>query len=135
MLLQHYYTEQDIWLRDPPEKTAADLAHPQLGYFVAEIDGIPAGCVLLRPLPAILSAAECKRLFVATGFRGHGLASHLMDAHEAHARRAGLDWIYLDSRADMTTAIDLYRGRGYKKIARFNDNAEAAIFLRKRLLE
>jgi len=134
-LLQRYYTEWDIWLRDPPEKTAADLAHPQLGFFLAEIDGKPAGCVLLRPLPAIPAATECKRLYVAPEFRGHGLASKLMDAAEYHALQAGLDWIYLDSRAEMTTAIALYRRRGYEEIKRFNDNAEAAIFLRKRLIE
>ena len=94
-----------------------------------------AGCVLLRPLPSIALATECKRLYVAPQFRGHGLAGRLMDAAEAHALQAGLDWIYLDSRAEMTTAIALYRRRGYEEIPRFNDNAEAAIFLRKRLVE
>jgi ribosomal protein S18 acetylase RimI-like enzyme len=134
-LLQRYYAEQDIWLRDPQEKTAADLAHPQLGFFLAKFDDTPAGCVLLRPLPAIPFATECKRLYIAQEFRGHGLAGQLMDAAEAHARRTGLHWIYLDSRAEMTTAIALYRRRGYEEIPRFNDNAEAAIFLRKRLVE
>jgi ribosomal protein S18 acetylase RimI-like enzyme len=134
-LLQHYYAEHDILLRDSSEKTAADFAEPQLGFFLAEIDGKPAGCVLLRPLPAIPSATECKRLFVAAEFRGHGIAGKLMDAAEAHARHSGLDWIYLDSRAEMTTAIAMYRRRGYEEIPRFNDNAEAAIFLRKRLVE
>src|ERR1700728_2913744 len=104
-LLRSYYTEYDIWLRDAPEKTAADLAgvpgersllagvvaHPQLGFFLAEIDGTPAGCVLLRPLPSIPSATECKRLFIAPRFRGRGLAGKLMDAAEARARSAGLD--------------------------------------------
>jgi len=138
-LLQRYYTEHDIWLRDPPEKTAADIAgtaaHPHLGFFLAEVDGHPAGCVLLRPLPTIASATECKRLYVAPEFRGHGLAGRLMDTAESHARYCGLEWIYLDSRAEMTTAIALYRRRGYEEIPRFNDNAEAAIFLRKRLVE
>jgi len=134
-LLRDYYTEQDIWLRDSPEKTASDLAHPQLGFFLAELDGTPAGCVLLRPLPSVPAATECKRLYVATQFRGRGLAGKLMDAAETHARRVGFDWIYLDSRAEMTTAIAMYRRRGYEEIPRFNDNAEAAIFLRKRLVE
>jgi ribosomal protein S18 acetylase RimI-like enzyme len=133
-LLQLYYAEHDIWLRDPEEKTAADLAHPQLGFFLAEVDGTPAGCVLLRPLPSIPSATECKRLYIAPEFRGQRLAGKLMDAAEAHARHTGLDWVYLDSRADMATAVALYRRRGYEEIPRFNDNAEAAIFLRKRLV-
>ena len=134
-LLRDYYTEWDIRLRDPPDKTAADLTHPELGFFLAEVDGAPAACVLLRPLPSIPSATECKRLFVAREFRGHGLAGKLMDAAEAHARNIGLDWIYLDTQAVMTTAIALYRRRGYEERPRFNDNAEADIFLRKRLIE
>jgi len=134
-LLQRYYTEQDILLRDPAEKTAADLTHPQLGFFLAEFEGEPAGCVLLRPLPTIALATECKRLYVAPEFRGHGLAGKLMDAVEAQARHTGLDWIYLDSRTEMATAVALYRRRGYGEIERFNDNAEATIFLRKRLVE
>jgi len=134
-LLLRYYAEQDIWLRDPPEKTAADLAHQQLGFFLAEFEGTPAGCVLLRPLLSIPSATECKRLYVAPEFRGHGVAGKLMDAAEAHVRSSGLHWIYLDSRAEMTTAIALYRRRGYEEIPRFNDNAEAVIFLRKQLVE
>jgi len=133
-LLQSYYAEHDIWLRDAPDKTAADLSHPQLGLFLALIDDVPAGCVLLRPLPSIPSAAECKRLYVTPRFRGHGLAGKLMDTAEFHARVTGLDWIYLDSRAEMTTAISMYRRRGYEEIPRFNDNAEAAIFLRKQLV-
>jgi len=58
-----------------------------------------------------------------------------MDTAEDHARHIGLHWIYLDSRAEMTTAINMYRRRGYQEIPRFNDNAEAAIFLRKSLVE
>jgi len=134
-LLGRYYAEWDIRLCDTPEKTAVDLAHPQLGFFLAELDGTSAGCVLLRPLPAIPSATECKRLFVAPEFRGHNLAGKLMDAAETHARRIGLDWIYLDTQTVMTTAIALYRRRGYEERPRFNDNAEADIFLRKRLVE
>lgn len=135
VLLRDYYAEHDIWLRDPPEKTAADIVHPQLGFFLAEIDGNPAGCVLLRPLPSIPLATECKRLYVARPFRGRGVAGKLMDTAESHARAVGLHWIYLDSRAEMITAIALYQRRGYEEISRFNDNAEAAIFLRKRLVE
>jgi len=134
-LLQSYYAEWHIRLCDTPEKTAADLAHPQLGFFLAELQGTPAGCVLLRPLITIPSATECKRLFVAPEFRGHGLAGKLMDTAEAHARHIGLNWIYLDTQAVMTTAIALYRRLGYEERPRFNDNAEADIFLRKRLVE
>jgi len=89
-LLHRYYNEQDILLRDDPEKTAFDLAHPEFGFFLAEIDATPAGCLLFCPLPTILFAAEYKRLYVAPEYRGHGLAGRLMDAAEAQARNIGL---------------------------------------------
>jgi ribosomal protein S18 acetylase RimI-like enzyme len=114
-LLQHYYTEHDIWLRDSPEKTASDLSDLRLGFFVAEINGSPAGCVLLRTLLSIPSATECKRLFVTPQLRNRGLAGKLMDTAETRARTIGLHWIYLDSRSDMTSAIALYRRRDIKK--------------------
>jgi GNAT superfamily N-acetyltransferase len=132
-LLDRYYTEWDIWQRDPPEAVRAAIDYPGLGYFIAVGEAALAGCVLLRPLPSIPRAAECKRLFIAPEFRGHGLAAALMDAAETAAHVAGLHWIYLDSKPEFTTAIALYRRRGYTEIPRFNDNAQATIFLRKSL--
>jgi ribosomal protein S18 acetylase RimI-like enzyme len=134
-LLDLYYTEWDIWQRDPPEKILHDLQHPHLGFVLAEMDSVRAACVLLRDLPAVPSAAECKRLFVAPAFRGHGLAHALMDATEAAARAAHLDFLYLDTKSEFTTAIALYRRRGYEETPRYNDNPQATIFLRKRLIE
>jgi ribosomal protein S18 acetylase RimI-like enzyme len=135
-LLNLYYTEWDIWQRDPEDKVLADLQQPGLGFFVVESHtGTElAACVLLRPLPANTSAVECKRLYVAPNFRGHRLASLLMDAAESAARDANLLWLYLDTKPEFDTAIVLYRKRGYEEIPRFNDNAQATIFMRKSLL-
>jgi ribosomal protein S18 acetylase RimI-like enzyme len=140
-LLDLYYTEWDIWQRDPGDKVLADLQNPDLGFCIAEPSNESpdqsakelVGCVLLRPLPAITSAVECKRLYVAPDFRGHRLASLVMDAAESAARDAGLLWIYLDTKPEFDTAIALYRKRGYEEIPRFNDNAQATIFMRKSL--
>jgi len=132
-LLDNYYTEWDIWQRDPPEMILTYIQYPQLGFLLAEVDAKPAGCVLLRPLPSIPNAVECKRLFVAPEFRGQRLAALLMDAAENAAREAGSQWVYLDSKAEFTTAIALYRRRGYQEIDRFNDNEQATIFMRKSL--
>ena len=129
-LLDFYYTEWDIWQRDPPAQVRNYLQHPTLGYLLALCDGQPAGCVLLRPLPAIPAAAECKRLFVAPEFRGRRLADALMQAAEDQARAAGLLWLYLDTKPEFAAAIALYRRRGYEEVPRFNDNAQATLFLR-----
>jgi len=133
-LLELYYSEWDIWQRDSPAQVVASLLQPSLGYFLAEVDSQPAGCVLLRPLPSVPDAVECKRLFVAPEFRGRRLADALMDAAEAAAQAAGQQWIYLDSKPEFAAALALYRRRGYLDCPRYNDNAQATIFLRKSLV-
>jgi GNAT superfamily N-acetyltransferase len=132
-LLDLYYTEWDIWQRDLATAILADLKHPSLGFFLARFDGVPAGCVLCRPLPQIESAVECKRLFVVSEFRGHRIADLLMQEIESASRLAGMHWIYLDSKPEFATAIALYRRRGYQDCARYNNNAQATLFLRKNL--
>jgi GNAT superfamily N-acetyltransferase len=87
----------------------------------------------LRPLPAIDSGAECKRLFVAPDFRGQRLAGLLMDAAEAQAHAADCAWMYLDSKSEFASALALYHRRDYVECPRYNDNAQATIFLRKSL--
>ena len=132
-LLQRYYGEWDIWQRDPPAAVFQALLAPDLGFVVAASETQLAGCVLCRPLSSPGGAVECKRLFVAPEFRGRGLASRLMDEAEAMARRSGAQWMYLDSKAEFSNALALYRRRGYADVARFNENAQATIFLRKAL--
>jgi ribosomal protein S18 acetylase RimI-like enzyme len=133
-LLDLYYNEWDIWQRDSSTTIRNLLRHPGLGFFLAEVDNLPAGCVLCRPLPHIENAAECKRLYVAPGFRGHHLADLLMQELESAAKREGKHWVYLDSKPEFSTAIALYRRRGYVDTPRYNDNAQATVFLRKNLI-
>ena len=122
-----------IQTADSGEKTLADLLHPTLGFLVAEAEGVLVGCVLLRPLAVVSEAAECKRLFVDSEYRGQGLAVRLMEGAEVTARAAGCRWMYLDTRKDMGTALALYQRLGYEATARYNDNPEAAYFFRKAL--
>jgi ribosomal protein S18 acetylase RimI-like enzyme len=78
------------------------------------------------------SAFECKRLYVVSDYRGHGLASRLMDHVEDVASRVA-DWIYLDTGGEFTAAQSLYRARGYEVCERYNDNPQAIFFYRKRV--
>jgi GNAT superfamily N-acetyltransferase len=134
-LVNRYYTEWDIWQQDSEADVRKALEEPsQLGYWLAEIDGTATGCVLCKPLPGIDKAVECKRLFVTPEFRGHGLAAQLMDAAESAAAQSGAVWMYLDTKQEFAAAIALYRRRGYEDCPRYNDNAQATIFLRKRLI-
>jgi GNAT superfamily N-acetyltransferase len=132
-LLHEYYDAVHVVQRDDPQKLQAILEGRASGWWVAILDGKAVGCVVLRELPSIPHAAECKRLYVQPHSRGHGIADKLMDAIEDYARSQGLQSIYLDSYGDLKTAIALYRKRGYEECERYNDNPQATIFLRKRI--
>jgi GNAT superfamily N-acetyltransferase len=132
-LIEEYYEAVGVVLRD--DRTALEhyLASPTSPIWIACADTAPAGCVMLRPLPAIPQAAEVKRLYVRPAFRGLGLAHALMQAAEQHARDGGLHWLYLDTKDDLHAAIHFYLGSGYQPCRRYNDNPQATLFLRKRL--
>lgn len=132
-LLQEYYAAINVQKRDTPEELHAYLGGEGAGFWIADVEGVRAGCVGLRPLPASLRAAECKRLYVRPEFRGLGLASALLTALERQATINGYEWLYLDSSADLRAALRLYAQRGYEPCERYNNNPQATVFLRKHL--
>jgi ribosomal protein S18 acetylase RimI-like enzyme len=143
-LLQLYYSEGDVHHTEDEQSLHATLKQYPYGFFLAELSPTPTttqsaaaitivGCVLYRSLDTIPHAAECKRLFVLPQFRAHNIAARLMDTLEDTARTSGLRWIYLDSKDNFQAAITMYRRRGYTDCPRYNQNAEATIFLRKDL--
>ncbi len=131
LLLGEYYELVGVVQRDTPAGLRKLLADKAGGFWIAYVGETPAACVMLRPLPSIPGAAECKRLYVRPEFRGKGLAKSLMDTLEAFAAQLGLHWVYLDTKDDLEVAIDLYRRRGYEPCERYNDNPQATIFLRR----
>ncbi len=133
-LLNEYYNAIDVVVRDTREDIQHILDDPSAGVWLAMQAERSVGCVVLRQLPAIPHAGECKRLYVRPEARGLGLADALMDALESFGIASGLQWIYLDSKDDLHAAIALYRRRGYVDCARYNDNPQATVFLRKRLI-
>src|SRR5580698_6763204 len=111
-LLQEYYEAVHVVRRDTPEKIQAILDDRASGMWIAYLASKPVGCVVLRDLPSIPRAGECKRLYVQPSARGHRIADKLMDALESFAQAQGLSAIYLDSYHDLKAAIALYRKRG-----------------------
>lgn len=103
------------------------------GVWIAYLNDQAVGCVVLKGLPAIPAAAECKRLYVKPEARGYGIANKMLDALETFSRDKGLAWIYLDSFEALTAAVALYKRRGYVSCDRYNDNPQATIFLRKKM--
>jgi DNA-binding MarR family transcriptional regulator/GNAT superfamily N-acetyltransferase len=132
-ILEEYYEAAHVVQRDEPDAIGKIAEEPGSGVWLAMLNDEVVGCAVLRKLTAIPLAAECKRLYVRPASRGRGIADLLLDAQETYARSQGLAWIYLDTYDDLKTAIALYERRGYTRCARYNDNPQATVFMRKRI--
>lgn len=130
-ILAEYYEAVHVVKRDDPGALRSLLAEPTSAMWLAILGSELVGCVVLRALPSIPDAGECKRLYVRPAARGRHVASLLLDALEEHARAQNLRWIYLDTYDDLKPAIALYQQRGYKVCERYNDNPQATLFMRK----
>lgn len=133
-LLQEYYEAVHVVLRDEPESLRKSLDAPGAGMWLAYLGEEAVGCVALRRLASVPGAGECKRLYVKPAARGHRIGDRLMDELEAHARSQGMEWIYLDSYDNLRAALALYERRGYERCGRYNENPQATVFMRKRLV-
>jgi len=132
-LLHEYYEAVHVVRRDTPHTLRKIFEENSSGLWLAYLGEKAVGCVMLRSLPSIPLAGECKRLYVQPAARGRRIADQLLDAQEDYARSQDLAWIYLDSYDDLEAAIALYRKRGYVPCDRYKDNPQATVFLRKRI--
>jgi len=82
---------------------------------LAELGGLPAGCVALRPLDG--ERCEMKRLYVRAAFRGAGLAGILVEHVIERARAQGYREMYLDTMPKMRAARLMYDMLGFKACA------------------
>lgn len=93
------------------------LLVPERELLVARLDGVIAGSAQLQRAPrnneAQAVVGTLTTFFLAPWARGHGLAPHLVEAVESHARADGLKVLTLDVRATQTRAIEIYERAGY----------------------
>ena len=139
-LVGEYFEMAGVVLREDPEKFIQEYFAEGQGLWLARIEEEPAGCVGLRRLPRPaelepedLKCAEIKRMYVREKFRGRGVAERLLAAAENFAREQGYARIYLDTASEMVAAARLYERNGYERCGRYNENPQAAIFMRKSL--
>lgn len=132
-ILHEYYEAVHVVQRDKPASVQKIVDAPGSGIWLAYLKDEVVGCVVLRKLASIARASECKRLYVRPAARGNRIADALLEAQEAFARDQGIEWIYLDSYDDLKAAIALYQKRGYQQCARYNNNPQATLFMRKHL--
>jgi putative acetyltransferase len=132
-LIEEYYEAIGVVARDDRAALLHYLSDPQIAIWVAYSGHAPVGCILYHPLPQIDSAGEMKRLYVRPAYRGFGVARLLLQTAEEFAKERQITWLYLDSKDDLFDAIAFYRRHGYRPCARYNDNPQATVFMRKRL--
>jgi len=104
-----------------------------VAFFVIRQAGQPAGCGGVQVFGA--DYAEVKRMYVRPRFRGQGLAKQMLDHLAAHARRAGVTVLRLETGIHQAEAIGLYEGYGFERIAPFGEYQPDpnSIFFEKRL--
>ena len=82
---------------------------------VLERDGRVSGYGILS---IAAGEAHILNLCVDPKYRSHGYGEHLLDAILAQSRGANVREIFLEVRPSNTTALALYRKKGFHKVAR-----------------
>jgi GNAT superfamily N-acetyltransferase len=100
-----------------PEQVA-----PGSGLFlVATLDDTPVACGAYRRLGE--DTAEVKRMYVAPQTRGLKLGAAILSELEAHAIRAGIERMVLETGPLQHEALGLYDSFGYRPIPAFGEYA------------
>lgn len=117
------------------DSTAPDeKMRPPGGVFVvARLDGRAVGCGGLKRVDE--AGGEIKRVWTSPDVRGLGVARTIMRRLEAEARQMGLKTVRLDTNKALFEARAFYLRRGYREVARFNDNPYAHFWFEKALAE
>jgi GNAT superfamily N-acetyltransferase len=87
---------------------------PHGAIMLALVDGVPAGCVVMRGID--LDVSEMKRLFVRPAFRGMGLARRMIDVLMGLSCKRGYAHLRFETGALQTESESLYRSMGFQCI-------------------
>jgi 8-oxo-dGTP pyrophosphatase MutT (NUDIX family)/GNAT superfamily N-acetyltransferase len=109
-----------------------DYRPPRGTFLVVVRDGEVLGCAGLRTISTDQygEVAEIKRMWVSPALRGQGAGRALVERLHEEARHLGHSQVVLDSKRELVDARRLYEAAGYAEIARYNDNADATVWMR-----
>lgn len=120
----YLHTEQDRqgfreYLDGALTHDLSDISHsylerPGSNFWIAELDGRPAGCIGAYRRSA--AEAEIRRFAVAREARRRGIANRLLDTAEAFCRSAGYARAIVWTSNHMTAAIGFLAHRGYREV-------------------
>lgn len=86
------------------------------GFWIAVENGEIVGSVAIKDYGA--GRGYLKRLYVATGYRGTGLAKKLLDTALHYAKEAGFREIFLGTVPEMAAANRFYSKNGFERISK-----------------
>ena len=132
-IVQEYYQAAAVVVREDREKFGKEYFGEGAGVWLAQAEGQAIGCVALRRLSTVAASGEIKRMYVRPEYRGLGVPRLLLRALEEYANRGGYRWLYLDTAASMKAAARFYEREGFLECERYNENPQAALFMRKAL--
>jgi ribosomal protein S18 acetylase RimI-like enzyme len=134
LIVVEYYNSLGVTARESPAVFAQEYFGPDSGFWLASIQDKVAGCIALRRLPAqAIPSAELKRMYVRPNFRSRGVGEALLRAAQSYARACNYAELYLDTMSTMVGAARLYERNGFQRCGRYNNNPQAAIFMKKNL--
>jgi ribosomal protein S18 acetylase RimI-like enzyme len=95
---------------------------PNGTFILAEVKGKIAGCVGIRRYSD--EFCEMKRMYVRPEFRGLGIGQLMCSYVIERSKDLGYPKIYLDTNAEMRSAVNLYVHAGFKSISPYciNEN-------------
>jgi len=115
--------EADCTAETPPESchrlNPADLATPDIAFFVGYSDGVPVSMGALKRLNA--TEGELKSMHVLAEWRGQGLSRRMLDRLLEAARAQGLARVSLETGAQpiFAPARGLYAAAGFQPCGPF----------------
>lgn len=118
--------------RDESPVDPAEFEDPTGMFFVGYLDGVAVatGAWRRHPTPEgveVGPSAEVKRMYVAAGHRGRGLARALLAHVERTAREEGIASMVLETGLAQPEAIELYLSSGYRPVPNFGFHSDQAL--------
>lgn len=113
----------------PSAPDPAVFTPPAGEFLVVEVDGAPVGCGGVRDLGD--GRWEVKHLWMRGTVRGGGHGRALLAELERRAAGSGATELVLDTNDSLVAAGALYRSAGFERIAAYNDNPNANVWLRR----
>ena len=126
--LQSYYAELAVRFRegyDPAVSPVADdeMTPPAGLLLVAYLHEEPVGCGALIFYPDAVGLV--KRMWVAPAVRGLGVGRRILHVLEARARGHGVRLMRLETKDELSEALQMYQTSGYREVTPFNDEPYA----------